>query len=165
MEGQNISINDIKDINADRAKESGKHKTQYILELNKGNQTFTLKPVLPPKQDKYCILKSSPNGLEILKTNMTVETKETYWNVFSGGLFIFEHSLLRLDNKQIETLITESQSGRTHKLQYGFMVREPSIFRTLLDLYETTTKFSIYYSEISGVKPTDVPSLIILNKM
>jgi len=164
MESQNISISDIKDVNNVNRAKKGKHKTPYMLELNKGDQIFNFKPIVPPKQEKYCILKASGIDLQILKTvGLHVEINETYWNIFSGGAFIFEHSLL--DNKQIETIITEYPSRRQYTLHYEFVKKQPNVFRVLLNFYETTTKFSLYYSEETGILPTDAPSLIILRKI
>ena len=46
---QNLSVDDLKDINNIKQAKSGKHRSKYILELNKRDQTFNLKPLIAPK--------------------------------------------------------------------------------------------------------------------
>ena len=77
MEGLNISINDIKDVdNVERAK-NGKHKTQFILELNKRDQMFNLKPYIPYKPIRHAIFEklyqNSQPHFTIHKKNLFIE--------------------------------------------------------------------------------------------
>jgi len=97
-EGLNLAVNDIQDINNVARAKNGKHKTQFALELQKGDQIFNLKPIIPPKlspaRRRYIILERISDEL----TNVLIDVPPgASSNVPSGADWvIYEYDTIKL---------------------------------------------------------------------